>query len=87
MTKKTEASLIYGRSLCFIPCLKPIDKLHIAPSMGVLSGTKVVNLRPIYKPHSVRQRVAWAIISLGGMLPYRSLRPTRDWRPPVGGCT
>ena len=32
-------------------------------------------------------RVAWAIISLGGMSPHRSMRPTRDWRPPDGGCT
>ena len=44
-------------------------------------------LRTIYKPHSVQQQVAWAIISLGGMSPHRSLRPTRDWRPPGGGCT
>ncbi len=56
--------------------------------MGVLSSRVLKKyLRTVYKPHSVQQQVAWAIISLGGMSPRRSMRPTRDWRPPGGGCT
>ncbi len=48
------------------------------------------NLRPVYKPHSVQQWSvlhAWAIISLGGMSPCRSMQPTRDWLPPDGSST
>jgi hypothetical protein len=37
-------------------------------------------LRTVYKPHSVHgARRHWAIISLGGTSPRRSMRPTRDW--------
>jgi len=38
------------------------------------------SLRPVYKPHSVHgAKRHWAIISLGGASPRRSMRPTRDW--------
>jgi hypothetical protein len=37
-------------------------------------------LRTVYKPHSVHGAGRhWAIISLGGTSPRRSMRPTRDW--------
>ncbi len=54
----------------------------------LLSLVKNGCLRTVYKPHSVQQQgkpCAWAIISLGGMSPRRSMRPTRDWLPPGGG--
>jgi hypothetical protein len=85
--------LVGGESKYLRRVFKPhtIPEGYIAPSIRVLSSRwESKYLRTVYKPHSVQQQgkpCAWAIISLGGMSPHRSMRPTRDWRPPAGGCT